>query len=289
MSLDQLHAGCERLCRDNQIENNTQLYAHIVHRTQGAAPAADDAKLRSHAGHALSHAFSLLNIPPPPADALLQRQLQTIMRELVNVKGARNKHDKSGKHATAQLLCACADGAAAAAKAGRPRDLQGIAAMVNAGVYARWPGGGGLQAFAADVRSVCDLYRAALKRSHSEFATTMLEAGGGPLADAVSNRLDKLLAGGCNQLDVGGFTGLTPQRQSRAPSSWTVPRRPRRQSLRHTCASQSRGAVCAGPTMTTSACCCATAAMQRTTSTASNHRCGLFLMAAGFAQVGCEG
>lgn len=163
---------------------------------QGAAPAADDAKLRSHASTAMNRALTLLDVPVHQSDALLQRQLQTMIRELVNVKGGRNKLDKSGKHATAQLLCACADAAGAVAKWGRPRDLQGVAALVNAGVYARWPGGAGLQAFTADVHAVCDLWRAALKRSQSEFATAMLESGGGPLADAVAARLTKLLAGG---------------------------------------------------------------------------------------------
>lgn len=169
---------------------------HHATPPQGAAPAADDAKLRAHTATVLSRSLTLLSIPPPPADTLLQRQLQTIIRELVNVKGGRNKHDKSGKHATAQLMCTCADLAGAVAKAGRPRDLHGVAAMVNARVYARWPGGGGLQAFASDVHTVCDLWRAALKRSQSEFAVAMQEAGGGPLADAVATRLVKLLAGG---------------------------------------------------------------------------------------------
>lgn len=77
-----------------------------------------------------------------------------------------------------------------------------MAANINAGVYARWPGGAGLQAFAADVHATCELWRAALKRTHSVFAQGMLEAGGGPLADAVNARLTKLIAG------MGGMGGL---------------------------------------------------------------------------------
>ncbi len=126
-----------------------------------------------------------------------QNTLSTTAHSLVHhhPQGGRNKHDKTGKHATAELLCACADEAAAVAKAGRPRDLLRVAANINAGVYARWPGGSGLQAFASDVHATCALWGAALKKSHSMFATAMLEAGGKPLGDAVNARLTKLISG----------------------------------------------------------------------------------------------
>ncbi len=52
----------------------------------------------------------------------------------------------------------------------------------------------GVDAFAADVQSVCDLFRAASRRSNSSFAGELNTKNASAMADLVSLRMEKLLS-----------------------------------------------------------------------------------------------
>lgn len=52
----------------------------------------------------------------------------------------------------------------------------------------------GVEAFAASVNSVCDLFRAASRRGNSVFASELLAKGAPAMADLVAARMDKLMS-----------------------------------------------------------------------------------------------
>lgn len=52
----------------------------------------------------------------------------------------------------------------------------------------------GVEAFAANVQSVCDLFRAASRRSNSSFASELVSKGVPAMADLISARIDKLMS-----------------------------------------------------------------------------------------------
>ena len=51
-----------------------------------------------------------------------------------------------------------------------------------------------MEAFASDVQSVCDLFRASSRRSNSEFAAELNAKQAAAMADLVSHRMHKLLS-----------------------------------------------------------------------------------------------
>lgn len=51
-----------------------------------------------------------------------------------------------------------------------------------------------MEAFAADVQSVCALFRAATRRSNSVFAAELNSKNASAMADLVSQRMDKLMS-----------------------------------------------------------------------------------------------
>lgn len=64
--------------------------------------------------------------------------------------------------------------------------------VVCAGVYSTHAEG--VDAFAADVHAVCDLFRAASRRSNSSYASELVSKSAPAMADLVSNRMDRLLS-----------------------------------------------------------------------------------------------
>lgn len=64
--------------------------------------------------------------------------------------------------------------------------------MLYAGVYSN--SAEGMEAFAANVQSACDLFRAASRRSNSSFASELVAKGVPAMADLVSARMDKLMS-----------------------------------------------------------------------------------------------
>ena len=64
--------------------------------------------------------------------------------------------------------------------------------ILHAGVYSNSTQG--VEAFAANVQSVCDLFRAASKRSNSSFASELVSKGVSAMADLISARMDKLMS-----------------------------------------------------------------------------------------------
>ena len=63
---------------------------------------------------------------------------------------------------------------------------------LHAGVYSN--SAQGVEAFAANVQSVCDLFRAASRRSNSSFASELVSKGVPAMADLISARMDKLMS-----------------------------------------------------------------------------------------------
>ncbi|KAL0039732.1 hypothetical protein WJX77_006357 [Trebouxia sp. C0004] len=126
-----------------------------------------------------------------PTDAEQKQAIITCRRmllELASIKGPKIE----GGHASARSLSFDGQSAAAAAKSGVPIDLITVAARVDAGVYSC--SNGGIDAFAADVQSVCDLFRAASRRSNSTFAGELNTKNASAMADLVSFSMDKLLS-----------------------------------------------------------------------------------------------
>ena len=64
--------------------------------------------------------------------------------------------------------------------------------VLHAGVYSN--SAQGVEAFAASVHSVCDLFRGASRRSNSSFAGELVGKGAPAMADLVSARMDKLMS-----------------------------------------------------------------------------------------------
>lgn len=126
-----------------------------------------------------------------PTDAEQKQAIITCRRvllELASIKGPKIE----GGHASARSLSFDGQSAAAAAKSGVPIDLMTVAARVDAGVYSS--SNKGVDAFAADVQSVCDLFRAASRRSNSTFAGDLNTKNASAMADLVSLRMEKLLS-----------------------------------------------------------------------------------------------
>jgi len=70
--------------------------------------------------------------------------------------------------------------------------LQEKSFSCDVGVYSN--SSRGINAFAADVQSVCDLFRAASRRSNSSFAGELNTKNASAMADLVSLRMEKLLS-----------------------------------------------------------------------------------------------
>lgn len=63
--------------------------------------------------------------------------------------------------------------------------------LLHAGVYSNSTQA--VEAFAANVQSVCDLFRAASRRSNSSFASELMSKGAPAMADLISACMDKLM------------------------------------------------------------------------------------------------
>lgn len=70
--------------------------------------------------------------------------------------------------------------------------VQERSSLCDVGVYSN--SNKGVDAFAADVQSVCDLFRAASRRSNSSFAGELNNKNASAMANLVSLRMEKLLS-----------------------------------------------------------------------------------------------
>jgi hypothetical protein len=134
---------------------------------------------------ALAEAHTALagGAPAPAAAAASARLLRCVLLQLTRVRLSRG--------GDARLLCFQGQNAASAAKSARPLDLRGVGARVDAGAYAALPRP--LEAFAADVRHVCDLHQAAANRAHTAFAAEAADKGAAEVAALVAAALDAAL------------------------------------------------------------------------------------------------
>lgn len=113
----------------------------------------------------------------------ITRLLRCVLSEIANLKADRGRHGR--------VLCFGGAAAAAALKWGRPLDLRCIAARVDAGLYSCLPEP--LEAFAADIRYVCELYNAAAAKASSDFANEHMDKGVPELAAMATSRLEAAL------------------------------------------------------------------------------------------------
>jgi hypothetical protein len=101
---------------------------------QGACATAPHAILARQDGTVLAAAARQLQDPGGALDAAaadaLTRTLRRALLQLTLVKGPR---EPGGKQSSGAALCFCGDAAAAAARSGRPLDLLGVAARLDAG------------------------------------------------------------------------------------------------------------------------------------------------------------
>lgn len=125
------------------------------------------------------------SMEPPSADTVQaqQRLLRCLLK--VIIQGSKLKKGDG------RMLCYGGQAAAAAAKWGRPLDLRGVAARIDAGVYTALPDP--VAAFSADVKYAASLLQAACNKTTSMFAQDYLDKAAPELAAMAVSKLDSAL------------------------------------------------------------------------------------------------
>ncbi|KAL4421600.1 hypothetical protein ABPG75_010891 [Micractinium tetrahymenae] len=117
------------------------------------------------------------------AVAAQQRLLRCVLKDVIQASKM--------KKGDGRVLSYGGQAAAAAAKWGRPLDLRGIAARIDAGVYTALPDP--LSAFAADVRYAAQLVQAGCNKQNSLYAQEFLDKSAPELSALAVSKLEQAL------------------------------------------------------------------------------------------------
>ncbi|BDA49369.1 probable lysine-specific demethylase 5A at C-terminar half [Coccomyxa sp. Obi] len=158
----------------------------ILARHDGQARAAAARRLADASAESKANADGDIIAADPEG---ITRTCRRILLQMTLVKGSK---DASGEQSSGTVLCFEGASTAVAAKTAQPLDLMIVAARLDAGYYTA-QGHGALDAFAADVTTVLENFKAAAKRSGLEIAARLAERKAADVAEAALVTLHSLL------------------------------------------------------------------------------------------------